>query len=35
MKKSDLIRICETNLDCDSNCERCEVYAHYINTKED
>ena len=34
MRKTDLIRICETTPDCDSNCERCEVYANYQNTKE-
>lgn len=35
MTKIDLCKTCENYYECDSNCERCEVYAHYQNTKED
>lgn len=34
MTRTDLYKTCENNYECDSDCERCGVYKHYIETKE-
>ena len=36
---NDVFRVdvpdCENYYECDSNCECCKVYKHYLKTKED
>ena len=34
MTRSDLAKTCENYYECDSICEHCEVYKHYLETKE-
>lgn len=33
MKKSELITMCESYLNCDSQCEQCELYIFAIKKK--
>ena len=34
MKRSEFVMSCANNLDCNSDCEHCELYYRYLKNKE-